>query len=181
MASESTSVLVDRARRRAYVLHSLSNALSVIDLARGRLTAARTLEETPVRAAISEDGSRLYVITASSPDLLVIDPASLTVTGRIFVGMGAASIKLDGKTGLIYVGKRVGEVAVIDPSSSMPVDMFRINGDVEFLAIDDDENSLFVVLPDKKAIQKIDLVSKKVLGLIEVGEGSYAVAIMGER
>ncbi len=47
--------------------------------------------------------------------------------------------------------------------------------------VDDDENALFVVLPKKKAIRKLNLISKRLLGTIEVGDGSYAVVLMGER
>jgi hypothetical protein len=63
----------------------------------------------------------------------------------------------------------------------MSIDVFMVNSNAVFLAIDDDENALFVVLPGKKAIQKLNLISKRLLGTIEVADGSYAVALMGER
>ena len=181
LPTEPTSVVVGESGQRAYVLHSMSNAISVIDLRRLGLIATRTFEESPVRGAFNRDGDRLYVITRNSPNLLVIDPLSLTLIERILVGTGAASIKVDLKTDLIYVGKRNGEVAVIDPSSLMPIDAFMTNSNSVFLSIDGEENALFVVLPKKKAIRKMNLISKRTLGTIEVGDGSYAVVLMGER
>jgi DNA-binding beta-propeller fold protein YncE len=181
LAAEPTSVVMGESGQRAYVLHSLSNAISVIDLKRLELVVNRTFEESPVRGAINRDGDRLYVITRNSPNLLVIDPVNLSLVERIFVGTGAASVKVDIKTDLIYVGKRNGEVAIIDPSSLMSMDMFMVYSNAVFLSIDDEENALFVVLPQEKAIQKLNLISKRLLGTIEVADESYAVVLMGER
>ena len=97
------------------------------------------------------------------------------------MGTGAASIKVDLNTGLVYVGKKFGNVAVIDPSLSIPIDSFRIDGNAAFLGIDADENSLFVVLPDRRAIRKMNLIGQKVSGVVEVEEACHAVVMMGER
>jgi 6-phosphogluconolactonase (cycloisomerase 2 family) len=148
LPSSPTWVVAGRSSRRAYALQPLSNAVSVVELSRRSIAATRILDETPIRGAISRDGDSLYVITRYSSDLLVLDATNLTVRGRIYVGAGAASIRTDPKTGLIYVGKRTGGISVLDPSSLLPIDRFRIDEKVEFLAIDNDQNSLFVVLPD---------------------------------
>jgi hypothetical protein len=63
----------------------------------------------------------------------------------------------------------------------MPIDTFRVNGRAVALAIDGDENDLFVASSDKMAIEKMGLISQKVSGAIEVEEGCYAVVLMGER
>jgi hypothetical protein len=95
--------------------------------------------------------------------------------------MGAASIEVDPKTGLVYIGKRMGGVAVVDPSLGMPIDRFRVDGNAVALAIDGDENNLFGVSSDRRTIGKMGLISQRVSGIIEVEEGCYAVVLMGER
>jgi YVTN family beta-propeller protein len=181
LRSGPTSVFVHPTLSRAYSLEPLSNSLSVIDFSRRELLSTRILEETPVRGAVSSDGNSLYVITRYSADLLVIDTQSLNVSERIYVEVGAASIKVDPKTGLVYVGRETGGISVVDPRSLMRIDRFRLRGNAAFLAIDNDENSLVVLLSKRGKIQKLDLVSKKVKGEVEVLEGSYAVAVMGAR
>jgi DNA-binding beta-propeller fold protein YncE len=181
LPSEPTSVVMSPVQPRAFLLQPLSNTISSVDLYRREIFATQTLEETPLRGAVSEDGTSLYVITKNSPNLLIVDSTSLSITGRIFVGPGAASIKLDPKTGLVYIGKRSGGVAVVDPSLGMPIDTIRVDGSAVALAIDDDENNLFVASSDKMAIEKMGLISQKVSGAIEVEEGCYAVVLMGER
>lgn len=179
--SEPTSLLFSASGTQAYVLQSLANSLSAVSLTQQEPGATVTLTESPDRAVISKDGKKVYVISGFSSDLLVVDPADFSVTSRIFIGNGAFSIKLDSKTGLLYVGKKSGEIAVVDPIALAVIDVFEVDGEAGFLTIDNEENSLFVVLPDKKRIQKFNLVNKKLLGTIEVGEGCYALVVMGER
>jgi DNA-binding beta-propeller fold protein YncE len=112
----------------------------------------------------------------------VINPASLTARENIFTGMGAISIAVSAQTGLIYVGKRFGnEISVIAPQSLMFIDRIGILGDAVYLEIDEQENSLFVVLPDKNVLQKLNITAKRVVSEIEVGEGAYAAVVMGKR
>ena len=100
---------------------------------------------------------------------------------RIYVGSGAASVEVDLATGLIYVGRAAGGIAVVDPSTVATIDRFRSRGNAAFLAIDEDQNSLFVVRPDNRTVEKLDIVSKRLKGAIEVGKEPYAVVLMGGR
>jgi DNA-binding beta-propeller fold protein YncE len=153
-----------------------------VDLNQQKLLTALTTGATPLRAVFNERDDRLYIINRDSPDMTVVAPASLTVTQRIFTGMGAISIGTADQTGLIYVGKRFGnEIAVIDPRSSMFIDQIGIAGTAAYLEIDARENSLFVVLPDRNVLQKVNITSKRIVSEIEVGEGAYAVVVMGKR
>jgi hypothetical protein len=38
-----------------------------------------------------------------------------------------------------------------------------------------------VALSDRRILQKINLISKKVVSEIEVGKGAYEIVVMGER
>jgi hypothetical protein len=73
-----------------------------------------------------------------------------------------------------------GEIAVVDPSSSMFIDSIRAGGNPAYMTIDRQENTLFVVLPERRLVQKINLTSKKIMAEIEVAEVAYAVAVLGE-
>jgi YVTN family beta-propeller protein len=177
-----TSAVINASGSRVFVTNSLSNTISVVDLNRKALIATLAVESMPIRARFNPSGDRLYVINRNSTNLTVIDPSRLIASEKIFAGIGAISIEVDRKTGLIYVGKRFGkEVSIIAPRSLMFIDTIEAQGSAMFLTIDNEENSLFAVLPDKKVLQKINLISKQVLSEIEVGKGAYAVVVMGER
>ena len=181
LSAEPTALISGSSSSRVYVIQQRSNAISSIDLARREVVATQILDDTPLRGAMSSDGGSLYVISRYSSDLLVIDAASLAERGRIYVGSGATSIKVDPKSDLIYVGNKSSGISVLDPPSLLPIDRFRLTGYVEFLAIDNDENALFVLLPELRRVQKLDLVSKRPRAAIEVGDGGYSVVLMGER
>jgi YVTN family beta-propeller protein len=176
------SVTIDRPGGKAYVMNSLSNTVSVVDIQLGKLAGTISVEPGPSRGVFNRSGSRFYVISRDSPNLNVIDSATLSVTERIFIGPGTLSLAIDPRTDLIYAGKGSGgEIAVIDPSSSMFVDTMTIGNQAAFILIDRELNALFVLDSEARTLRKVNLVSKKIMGEIEVGQGPFAVAVMGER
>lgn len=176
-----SSVFFDPQGERAYVLHESSGMLTLVDAHQGRIIDTVHLEESPVRGAVSDDGEALYLITADSADLLVVNAATLRVQGRKYVGHGALCIEVDPFDGLIYIGMSTGDVMVLDPGFDLPVDTLSTSGGVAYLSLDTEENTLFALIPEHRRLEKFDLVSKKLLGAIEVDEGGYAVSVTGER
>jgi YVTN family beta-propeller protein len=177
-----TSATINPAGSLAFITNSLSNTVSVVDLNRKALTTTLAVDATPVRAKFNQKGDQLYIINEDSPNLNVVDTSGLLVSDKIFTGVGAISIEVDRQTGLIYIGKRFfKEVSIIAPRSLMFIDTIGARGSATFLAIDNEENSLFLVLQNSKMLQKINLTGKKIVSEIEVGKGAYAVVVMGER
>jgi DNA-binding beta-propeller fold protein YncE len=147
----------------------------VVDLTQRKIAVTIGVPAAPWRAAFNRNGSQLYVISSDSQNLAVVDSSRLILDKQIFIGMGAISITVDQNTDHIYVGKKIGgEIAVIDPFSSMFIDAVQIGGRAVDMTIDGEERSLLVALADRKKLQKINLTSKKLVAEIEVGEGSWA-------
>lgn len=181
VGQKPTDVVVDAAGRRAFVVNSRSNSVSVVDLDRSALAGSLPVETTPLRAAIEPRSERLFVIHRNSPNLLAVDTRALTVVQKIFAGLGALSLTSDSQTGLVYVGYRSGEIAIVDPSALMFVDSISLASPVASLTIGDQENSLFALQPEKRMLLRINLTSKRVQSELEVGEDAYAVAVVEQR
>ena len=176
-----TSVAVDRSGFRAYVMNTLSSSISVVDLTQRTVSLTTGVEGSPLQAAFSPAGDNLYVITRDTPNLLVIDPSQFTLIRKIFVGTGALSVKVDFSTGLVLVGKKFGgEITIVEPSTSMFIDTIGVKGKAAFMTIDRQEHTLFVILPGRRLLQKINLTSKRIMAEIEIDEGAYQVVVMGE-
>ncbi len=176
------SLLIDGTGRKAYVFNSYSNTMSVIDITRMEVAATVPLESSPVRGQFNRKGDRLYVIFSGSPYLVVMDVANLAVVRRQFVGLGAISIKVDTKTDLLYIGNRgADEVAVYSPFILTPAYYIRTAGSVSYMTIDGEENNLYLIMPQKKIVSVVNLISRKVVGEIDVGEDSQWVTMIGER
>ena len=179
LPSAPGSVFFGPSNAVAYLLQPEINALALVDLHRQEIIATVYLDFTPVRGAASPDGRSLYLLTADSPNLLVVDASSLAPRDRVLVGYGARSLVVNPHNGLVYVGMKSGEVAFVDARVSLPIDALQTAGDAAWLSIDTEENALFVVSSRDGRLAKYDLVSKKRLGLLETDAGSYAAVLMG--
>ena len=176
------SVVLDPSGFKAYVTNYLGSTVSVVDLTQRTVTVTISLEGSPLRGVFNGAGNKLFVVCDNSPNLQVIDPSQFRVTDKIFVGVGGVSVTFNQRTGLVLVGKNFGqEITIVDPASSMFIDTIKAGGIAAFMTIDRQENTLFVALPDKRKLQKINLTSKRSMAELEVGEGAYAVAVVGER
>lgn len=177
-----TAILLDPAGRRAYVLNTLSSSVSVLDVASGAVVATLAVEQSPQRADFNRRGDRLYVVHAWSPYLVLLDPLSLATRERFFIGMGMTSVEVHPRTDLIYLALRdTPTVQETDPFSLTPIPSFPVNGTVRNMTIDEEENNLLLVVPERRALRLVDLTARKVLSDIDVGEDPYWVAVMGER
>lgn len=167
-------------KRWAYVSLPDVNALALIDLDRAAVTATINLPDTVLDGATDVTGREIYLLTANSANLLVVDAMRLKEIGRVYIGYGASCLTVD-RNGLVYVGMKTGEVAVVDPQVGFPIDNFKVGQEVVDLAVDREENTLFVVTGDEPVLEKFDLVSKRKMATLELGARSFAVNVMGQR
>jgi YVTN family beta-propeller protein len=175
-----SSVLMDPWGKRAYVFNRLSSSISVIDVANKALVTTIAMDPGPLQGQFNRRGDRFYVIHDLSSYLSVIDAGSMSVVKRMSVGMGATSIKVDTATDLVYLAK-ASEIGVYEPVSFVPVDYIQMGGGVGHITIDGDENTLITVGPAMQGVIMANLISRKTLSVIDVGEVPCWVAVMGER
>ena len=177
-----TSILVEQTGRRAFVFNNLSNTISVIDISGGGLITSIATDPGPVRGQFNRRGDKLYVIHELSPYVLVINPNSLSVAGRFPVRSGMIAARVDTNTDLVYLArKRDFVVGLYDPFSFAAVGFVNTGASVVQMAVDGDENNLFMVSPDTKSILASHLIGNRIVGQLDVGEGPYWVTLMGER
>ena len=182
VGSGPSSILVEPTGRRAFVFNNLSNTISVIDILGGGLITTIATDPGPVRGQFNRRGDKLYVIHDLSSYIAVIDPILLAVTGRFPVRSGMIAAKVNTNTDLVYLArKRDFVVGVYDPFSFAAVGFVNTGASVVQMAIDGDENNLFMVSPDTKTILISTLTGNRIVGQLDVGEGPYWVTLMGER
>jgi YVTN family beta-propeller protein len=176
------SVAIEPTGRRAFAFNSLSNTISVLDIPTRSLISTIGVDSGPVRGQFNRRGDRLYVIQETSPYVVVINPSLLTVTGRFPVRSGVRSVKVDPNTDLVYLGKMHDfAVGLYDPFAFAPVGFMDAGGAIAQMTADGDENNLFLVSPDRKAVLVANLTSRRTVGEIDVGDDPYWVTMMGER
>ncbi|MDY0213040.1 MAG: YncE family protein [Desulfuromonadaceae bacterium] len=167
--------------RNAYVSLPDINALALLDLERAAVIATANLTDTATQGVADRTGRQVYLLTENSPNLLTVSADNLAITDRVYIGYGARCLALNLNNDLLYVGMESGEIAVIDPRVGLPIDSFNAAPGVVDIAVDQEENSLFVVSAQGNLLSKYDLVSKKRLAVLELGTAGAKIAVMGER
>ena len=175
------SILLGRDGKRAYVFNARSDTISVIDVASRSLAATITTVSAPVRGQFNRNGDRLLVIHENSPYLSVVDPITLSLRDRVYVGIGMSAIKVDTDTDLPYIGRSPDTLEILDSLSLFPLEVIPAGGRISYLTIDGKENSLYLVLPERRVLSVMNLISRELVPAIDVGEGASYVTFSGER
>jgi len=182
VGSGPTSVLIEPAGKRAFVFNTLSNTVSIIDIPDRRLAATLSTDSAPLRGRFNGRGDRLYVIHDRSPYMTVFDPQQLTVVTRARLRIGVNAIAVDTVRGLICLGgSRDTAVEFYDPNALMPLYVLRTRAGVSYLAIDAENNGLYMLSPDPRRLVVGRLADRRVASEIDVGDGPSWVSIMGEK
>jgi len=97
--------------------------------------------------------------------------------------MGANAIRVDKRTDLVYLGRKNDRYAeVYNPLSFSVVDTIQTGvGDIASMTIDGEENNLYLVNAGTKTVMVSNLISRKTLFEIDVGEEPYGITVMGEK
>jgi DNA-binding beta-propeller fold protein YncE len=166
---EPGALLLDRAGRRAWVLDRRSNDLVAIDLGNQAVVGTAAVDPEPLRASLGPSEDRLYLVCRGSAFMKVLAVPGLTELSRIHVGLGASAVKVDPRTGLVFVGySNEDRLQVFDPVSLLPMGTIPVPGPVSYLTIDDVENALLAVIPEQGVVAVIDLAARRVSSLLEV-------------
>lgn len=183
VGNEPNSLFIDCKGKRAYVFNKGSNTISVLDIPNRALSFTITTQDHgPLRGHFNKKCDRFYVFFERSPYMSVIDSATLVELKKIYVGMGVSALKVDIRTDMLYVGKRYERrVDIYDPFSLIPVEYLDVGGGINFITIDNDEKRLYFLLPERRILKIIDIVSKKTYAEMDVGEDPFWVSVMGEK
>jgi YVTN family beta-propeller protein len=177
-----SSIVLDPLGQKAYVFDTLASAMSVIDIARRTVIATVDVEAGLSRGAFNSAGDRLYTIHDQSPYLTILNPFTLAVQQRFYVGMGMFALKVDTLSNLVYAGKKYdAQAEVYEPFSFNQIATIRIGGSAAYLTIDGEENRLYVVNAARKKLQVVNIVNYNVEAELDVGEDPYRAALIGER
>jgi YVTN family beta-propeller protein len=176
------AVLIDSSGRRAYVFNTLSDSISIIDLVNRTVPATISTDAGPLRGQLNRKEDSLYVIHSLSSNLSIIDTLKLSLRQQIYVGPGASTLKINIQTDRIYLGRRHDPIiSVYAPGLEMPVDAIPAGGGVASMAIDGDENSLYLVVPRSNSLRSVNMIGNRMIMELDVGADAYWVTLMGER
>jgi YVTN family beta-propeller protein len=179
--SSPTAITLDRNGRRAFVFGPLMNGVTVIDVAGRSLSRTIVTDPGPVRGQLNRRGDRLYVIHDTSPYVTVVNPATLTVTGRFPVRFPMDTLQVDPGTDFVYLGgRRTFAVALYDPLSFAVIDTVGDSGGTVNMTTDVEDNTLYLVIESLNRVRVHERIRKRRVGELDVGDGPTWISVMGE-
>jgi YVTN family beta-propeller protein len=163
----------------AFVASGAIDAVTVVDVARERVTGVLPVGALPVAVAISGDGREAWVANTDEHTVSVVDLATRRVVATVPVGFFPNDIKLHPGGERFYVAdRRSDRLSVIDAQSRTVVDTIPTQGsgpsDIE---ITRDGTRAYVANSFSNRVTAIDLVAGRAFGGVQVGEIPFDVAL----
>jgi YVTN family beta-propeller protein/VCBS repeat-containing protein len=189
---------------RVYVTSRTTNTVAVIDTATNTLidTDPGTAGVTPITvggqpldAAVSPDGTRLYVANWSDGTVSVIDTAAYGVidtdpatagTTPITVGGQPAAVAVSPDGARVYVTNFNGTVAVVDTATNSLVDTnpgtagvnpITVGGQLQGVAVSPDGDRLYVTDIQGDRVSVIDTATNTIVERVTGIDGANGVAV----
>jgi YVTN family beta-propeller protein len=156
---------------RAFVTNQSGGSVSVID--DGAVTRTIALGGAPTGVAVSPDGGRAYVADNDDHRLIVVDTATLRVTGAIEVGRHPAQVAITPDGARAYVTNAGGgSVSVIDLQSAAVTETIPVSVHPIGVAVDADGRFAYVTALDVSFLTGT-------LTVIDVAAGSHVTSSAG--
>ena len=164
-------VAVNRTETRAYVACFAESAVAVLDTVQNQLLAKVPVGAQPRHIALSPDGTRVYVTTGSSVD--VISAATQTVVAQIAVPnaqLGGVASSPDGTR--VYVAKAKvtptgsDELLVVDTSSYAIAGHVAVGKGPTGVAVTPDSRQIYVSDNLDDTVSIVDATSQAVVAVV---------------
>jgi YVTN family beta-propeller protein len=177
VGNNPADIVVDQDRRKVYVANKASNSVSIVNVNTSAVENTVTVGFNPTGVAIHQD--KLYVTNTGSNSISVIDIPSYSVTKTISLSQKPMWL-VSGLSNRIYVSSADNEVSFIYPSMDMTTRNISVGDLPSQMAVDSLRRKLYVVNTMSEDISVIDLATKRLKTVIQVGRRPHGIALIEE-
>lgn len=171
-------IVADADRRKIYVANRESNSVSIVDTDSYTVETNVTVGLNPSGVTVHED--KLYVANWGSNDISVIGLPSYSVTKTIPVVQRPLWLQ-SGLSGRIYVSNGdSNEISFLYATMGMVTDDVSVGDLPSHMAVDPLRRKLYVVNGLSEDVSVVDLTTRNVNTVIEVGRRPYGIAMIAE-
>ncbi len=182
VGNNPADIVVDQDRRKVYVVNKASNSVSIVDINTSAVEDSVTVGFNPTAVAIHQD--RLYVNNAGSNSISVIDIPSTDIRSYSVTKTISLSQKpmwlVSGMSDRIYVSGADNEVSFIYPSMDMTTRNISVGDLPSQMTVDSLRRKLYVVNTMSEDLSVIDLATKRLKTVIQVGRKPHGIALIEE-
>jgi YVTN family beta-propeller protein len=153
----------DSTRQRLYVAELGNNSIGILDVKAGRVLRTVKGFDEPQGIAYEPSTDSVYVANAGDGSVRIFRAEDFAPLGRIPLGDDADNVRVDRRTGHVYVGYGNGALAVIDSRTRTKIADVPLKGHPESFQLETDGPNVFVNIPDAAEITVVNRETQKVL------------------
>jgi len=170
---------VDLRRGRLFVAELGNGTVDVVDLAAGKAIHRIAGLKEPQGVGYSPQADVIAVASAGDGTVRLFKGEDFSPVGMVSLGEDADNIRVDSRSGQVFVGYGKGGLAVVDPISRSVVSRARLPAHPEGFAIDVATHRAYVNVPDAHQIAVVDLATGRQTATWQVPglRASYPMAL----
>ncbi len=150
---------VDLDRQRLFLAELGNDSVGVIDLKAGKVIRTITGMSEPQGVGFSASTDTLFVPNGGDGSVRLFEGEALSPAGNIELGGDADNIRIDQRTGRIFIGYGNGALAVIDAKSRARIADIPLAAHPEGLQLDAANGKVFVNVPGAGHVAVVDIAS----------------------
>jgi len=169
----------DPDRGRLFVAELGNNSVAIVDVARQRFERRLTGLAEPQGMAFVAETDAVYVATGGDGVLRAFQAVDMSAIASVDVGDDADNIRVDAKSGRVYVGVGDGGLAALDPRTLARLGEIPLRGHPEGFQLSSRGAHIFVNVPDSREVAVVDRSTGKQVTSWSTGElrGNFPMAI----
>ena len=161
---------IDLARHRLFLAELGNDSVGIIDLKAGKVIRRITGLSEPQGVGFSASTDTLYVANGGDGSVRLFEGAALTPAGSIELGGDADNVRIDARTGRVFVGYGNGALAVIDAKSRAKISDIPLAAHPEGLQLEASDGKVFVNVPGTGHVAVVDISSGRQTAEWAIGE-----------
>lgn len=170
---------LDRTGRRLFVAAVGDDAVVVVSLSGRAVQRVLGGLAGPQGVAFLPDAGELAVANGRDGTLRIFEEQSLSPLYAIHLGGDADDVRVDERTGILFVGFGEGGIAVVDPKSGMHLGDLELPGHPEGFALQGAGSRILVNVPSAKAVVVLDRIQGRQVAAWPLGpaRANYPMAL----
>ncbi len=163
--------LLDATGDGVWVAGAGDNTIVHVDTAKAAIdrTVDIGADTYPTAIARSKDGATLAVTAESANEVVLVDEAAGTISGKVTVGHHPSDVVAIGPATMLVAAWGERTIDVIDTTAKERVARIPVGMHPESIAFDEAANRAYVAVTDDDAVAAIDTVTRKLLATVPLG------------
>jgi len=172
------SLTPDRTTGYIYVANELSDDIAVYDPVSRSVVSSISPGSSPRELFFNSRSKQLYLSQAVQRTLSIFDTQTGALAGTMNLCSPAVGFDFNPISGRLYVAlERCEEIAVLKPDSELELASIRLPGQPGQIKLGPDYRQLLVALPQSNQLAIYSTNSRKLVGLVNVGEKPYMAIV----